>query len=70
MDFQQTISKAQDAITVKRVYGEPYDRDGMVVIPAAEVRGGGGGGGGEDRTQDRAGSGGGFFLDARPSALT
>jgi uncharacterized spore protein YtfJ len=39
MDFQETISKAQDAITVKRVYGEPYERDGVVVIPAAEIRG-------------------------------
>jgi uncharacterized spore protein YtfJ len=66
MDFQETISKAQDAITVGRVYGEPYKRDGVVVIPAAEVRGGGGGGGGEDRTGGGSGSGGGFFLGARP----
>jgi uncharacterized spore protein YtfJ len=66
MDFQETISKAQDAITVKRVYGEPYERDGVVVIPAAEIRGGGGGGGGEDRTQGGSGSGGGFALGARP----
>jgi uncharacterized spore protein YtfJ len=66
MDFQETISKAQDAITVKRVYGEPYERDGVVVIPAAEIRGGGGGGGGEDATGGGSGSGGGFGLGARP----
>ena len=66
MDFQETISNAQDAITVKRVYGEPYERDGVVVIPAAEVRGGGGGGGGEDPTKGGSGSGGGFGLTARP----
>ncbi len=65
MDFQETISKAQDAITVKRVYGEPYERDGVVVIPAAEIRGGGGGGGGEDATRG-SGGGGGFALGARP----
>ena len=66
MDFQETISKAQDAITVRRVYGEPYERDGVVVIPAAEVRGGGGGGGGEDPDRRGSGSGGGFGLTARP----
>jgi uncharacterized spore protein YtfJ len=66
MDFQEAISKAQDAITVKRVYGEPYERDGAVLIPAAEVRGGGGGGGGEDPTRGGSGGGGGFGLGARP----
>lgn len=65
---QQAISKAQDAITVKRVYGEPYERDGVVVIPAAEIRGSGGGGrgSGEDATRGGSGSGGGFGLGARP----
>ena len=28
MDFQETITTARDAITVKRVYGEPIDPDG------------------------------------------
>ena len=66
MDFQEAISKAHDAITVKRVYGEPYERDGVVVIPAAEIRGGGGGGGGDDPSRGGSGSGGGFGLAARP----
>jgi uncharacterized spore protein YtfJ len=66
MDFQEAISKAQDAITVKRVYGEPYERDGIVVIPAADIRGGGGGGGGTDPSGGSSGSGGGFGLGARP----
>ena len=35
MDIIETISKARDAINVKRVYGDPYERDGVVVIPAA-----------------------------------
>jgi uncharacterized spore protein YtfJ len=66
MDFQEAISNAQDAITVKRVYGEPYERDGVVVIPAADIRGGGGGGGGTDPSGGSSGSGGGFGLGARP----
>jgi uncharacterized spore protein YtfJ len=66
LDIQDTLSKAQDAITVKRVYGEPYERDGIVFIPAAEVRGGAGGGGGQNPEADASGSGGGFGIDARP----
>jgi uncharacterized spore protein YtfJ len=66
MDIQEAIGKAQDAITVKRVYGEPYERDGVVLIPAAEVRGGGGGGGGTDTAKESSGSGGGYGLNARP----
>jgi uncharacterized spore protein YtfJ len=66
MDIQETISKARDAITVKRVYGAPYERDGVTVIPAAAVGGGAGGGGGEDREGGSVGSGGGFGLGARP----
>jgi uncharacterized spore protein YtfJ len=66
MDIQETIEKAQDAITVNRVYGEPYERDGVVFIPAAEVRGGGGGGGGTDAAKESSGSGGGYGVNARP----
>jgi uncharacterized spore protein YtfJ len=66
MDIQEAIAKAQDAITVTRVYGEPYERDGVVLIPAADVRGGAGGGGGTDAASDSAGSGGGYGVKARP----
>jgi uncharacterized spore protein YtfJ len=66
MDIQETIAKAQDAITVNRVYGEPYERDGVVFIPAAEIRGGGGGGGGSDAANKSSGSGGGYGVNARP----
>jgi uncharacterized spore protein YtfJ len=64
MDFQETISAAREAITVKRVYGEPYERNGVAVIPAAAVQGGGGGGGSEEG--ERSDGGGGFGLQARP----
>ena len=66
MEFEQTIAGGRDAITVQRVYGEPFERDGVTVIPAAAVRGGGGGGGGEDSERHQRGSGGGFGVDARP----
>jgi uncharacterized spore protein YtfJ len=60
------IFKASDAITVKRVFGEPYEKDGLTIIPAALVAGGGGGGGGHD-AQNQEGEGGGFGLSARPA---
>jgi uncharacterized spore protein YtfJ len=66
MDVQETISKARDAITVKRVYGDPYERDGVTVIPAAAVGGGAGGGSGEDAKGEEKGGGSGFGLGARP----
>lgn len=40
---------AEDTFTVRRVFGEAYERDGVLVIPVARVRGGvgAGAGGGE-----------------------
>jgi uncharacterized spore protein YtfJ len=66
MDIQEAIAKVQEAMTDNRVYGEPLERDGVIVIPAAEIRGGGGGGGGSDATKQASGSGGGYGIDARP----
>jgi uncharacterized spore protein YtfJ len=61
----QMVAQARDAITVKRVYGDPIERDGTTVIPAAAVSGGGGGGGGVD-DQGQTGAGTGFGMHARP----
>ena len=66
MDVQQTLSDVRGAIAAKRVYAKPYERDGVVVIPAAKVRGGGGGGQGEEGSGGAAGSGFGFGLDGQP----
>ncbi len=66
MDFQEYISRAQDAMTVRKVFGEPIERDGLTVIPAARVMGGSGGGTGQDE-QGQQGEGGGFGLMARPA---
>jgi len=62
---QHSIDAARDAITVGRVYGDPIERDGTIVIPAAAVAGGGGGGGGIDQ-QGQTGAGSGFGMHARP----
>ena len=48
MDVQELTSQARDALTVKRVFGEPYEKDGLTIIPAARVQGAVGGGSGED----------------------
>ena len=62
MNALEAVSQAKDVITVRRVYGEPYQEDGLTIIPAANVMGGGGGGG------DTEGNGGaGFGVRARPA---
>jgi uncharacterized spore protein YtfJ len=66
MDVQEVIGQARDALTVKRVFGEPYERNGVTMVPAARVRGGAGGGGGEGPEGQGKGSGSGFGLSARP----
>ena len=57
MEIQDVIAQARDTLTVKRVFGEPYEKDGVTIIPAARVQGGAGGGSGEDpraRARDQA----------------
>jgi uncharacterized spore protein YtfJ len=66
MDVQEVIGQARDALTIKRVFGEPYEKDGVTVIPAARVQGGAGAGGGEDPQGQGSGSGSGFAMNARP----
>ena len=63
-----SIKGVRDALTVGRVFGDPYELDGMTVIPVARVTGGAGGGGGESADADAPGSGfgSGFGMDARP----
>ena len=46
MDIHEVLNHARDAMTVKRVFGDPYEKDGVTVIPVANVMGGAGGGGG------------------------
>ncbi len=66
MDVQGIITQARDAITVKRAFGDPYEKNGVTVIPVAKVQGGAGGGEGERPQGQESGSGSGFGLTARP----
>jgi uncharacterized spore protein YtfJ len=66
MNVHELVTTTRDALAVGRVYGEPFQRDGVTVIPAAVLRGGVGGGGGQDE-QGQHGEGGGFGLVARPA---
>jgi uncharacterized spore protein YtfJ len=60
-NIDEIIGGARDAITVRRVYGEPIEQEGVTLVPAAAVRGGGGGGG-----DSEGNGGGGFGISARP----
>jgi uncharacterized spore protein YtfJ len=60
-DLDALLGGHRDAITVRRVYGDPIERDGVTVVPAAAVIGGTGGGG-----DAQGNEGGGFGLLARP----
>ena len=61
MNVDEMLRGARDAMTSRTVFAEPIERDGVLVIPAAKVRGGGGGG--ADQLNN---GGGGFGLEAKP----
>jgi uncharacterized spore protein YtfJ len=65
MWITDAVDSVRDAATVRRVFGEPVQQDGVTVIPATAVRTTYGGGSGRDpKGQD--GEGGGAMLTARP----
>jgi hypothetical protein len=63
-DLLEKVVKAQEAFTVRRVFGEPFEKDGVIVIPAARVQGAVGGGYGDDAESDGTGTG--FAMNAKP----
>ncbi len=63
-NVQEILTQARESLSVSRVYGEPCEKNGVTVIPAAAVRGGGGGGESEGGSAQPAG--GGFGMMARP----
>ncbi len=69
MEVEELLAQAKDAITVKRVFGEPYEREGVTIIPVAEVRGGGGSGGNRQSAGDRNGANYGFGVQASPAGV-
>lgn len=38
MKVDELMNSTREALTVRRVFGEPYEKDGLAVIPAAWVR--------------------------------
>lgn len=62
------MDQVRDAIDLggRRVFGEPYEKDGITIIPVARVMGGGGGGEGTPEGGEPA-PGGGLGFDARPA---
>jgi uncharacterized spore protein YtfJ len=60
-NVDELLAGARDAISVKRVYGDPIESGEVIVVPAAVVRGGGGGGG-----DTEGNGGGGFGVQAKP----
>lgn len=61
MNVTEMLEGAREAMTVKRVYGDPIEREGLTIVPVGRVSGGGGGGGDAENN-----GGGGFGLAAQP----
>ncbi|MBI5547192.1 MAG: hypothetical protein HY901_25200, partial [Deltaproteobacteria bacterium] len=67
MNIAEVIERAREAMAASRVYGQPYEKDGVTFVPAAAVRGGAGGGAEETSAEPGKGGGGaGFGVQARP----
>jgi uncharacterized spore protein YtfJ len=58
MTPEDILARAGDQLGVRRVFGDPVEHDGVVVIPVAVAIGGGGGGSGPDDQGSGAGFGG------------
>ena len=68
MKVDELISRAKDSITVKRVYGEPYERDGSRSSRQRWSPGAEAGGSGHDESGGD-GEGGGFGMAGRPAGV-
>ncbi len=71
MKVEELLAQSRDALTVKRVFGEPIERDGITVLPVATISGalGGGQGGGGTGADYGEGGGYGFMVRARPAGV-
>lgn len=70
VDVREVVEQAREAMTGRRVFSEPYERNGVTVILASRVQGGGGGGAGQEGSEPegkgQTGWGGGFGISAAP----
>jgi uncharacterized spore protein YtfJ len=64
--FEDLMTETRDLVTVKKVFGEAYESNGVTLIPVAAVRGGMGGGEGDGSDDAPSGRGGGMGISARP----
>ncbi|MFL6130412.1 MAG: spore germination protein GerW family protein [Mycobacteriales bacterium] len=69
MGLQELMQIVGDAAHVRRVFGEPVEREGTLVIPVATVRAGAGGGVGKGPQENGEGEGGGYGFAARPLGI-
>jgi len=46
LDPQELLTQTRDAMTARRVFGDPIEREGVLILPVASVMGGAAGGGG------------------------
>jgi uncharacterized spore protein YtfJ len=68
VNVDQMLTTAQDAISVRRVFGDPVVQDGVTVVPCAFVLGGMGGGTAQTGERETS-SGGGFGVVALPAGV-
>ena len=64
--LEDILQGTRDTLTVRRVYGDPYEKNGVTFVPAAAIRGGGGAGQGDGGEGAPTGTGGGYGMTARP----
>ncbi len=79
MQIDELTSKVRDTLTVRRVFGDPIEKDGVTIIPVASVMGGAGGGEGparhvagqtpEEEASASTGSGAAFGVSAKPAGV-
>lgn len=67
MNVEDIMTQARDTLTVKRVFGEPVEEQGVTIIPVATIRGGAGGGHNEGPDGESQGGGSGFGVMAKPA---
>jgi uncharacterized spore protein YtfJ len=65
MNPQEILVRAQDALTARRVFGDPFQTDGVTVLPVAFVAGGGRGGKGAAAEEGGVG----FGLWGKPAGV-
>jgi uncharacterized spore protein YtfJ len=63
MRVMDVVNEAKGAMRASEVFGAPYEKNGITIIPAARISGGAGGGGNEGQPQA---GGAGFGVSSRP----